>query len=98
MDPVVAAAVADAHRTEWARVLAAAARLTGDLDAAEECAQDAYADALVSWTSHGVPDRRGPAAGHGHNPPPRHPPRQAPPARRARRRHRRRPRGVVGRA
>jgi RNA polymerase sigma-70 factor (ECF subfamily) len=57
MDPVVAAAVADAHRTEWGRVLAAAARLTGDLDAAEECAQDAYADALVSWTSHGVPDR-----------------------------------------
>jgi len=57
MDPVVAAAVADAHRTEWGRVLAAAARLTGDLDAAEECAQDAYADALASWTSHGVPDR-----------------------------------------
>src|SRR5215467_9607697 len=57
MDPVVAAAVAEAHRTEWGRVLAAAARLTGDLDAAEECAQDAYADALASWTRHGVPDR-----------------------------------------
>ena len=59
MNPVVAAAVADAHRTEWGRVLAAAARLTGDLDAAEECAQDAYADALASWTEHGVPDRPG---------------------------------------
>jgi RNA polymerase sigma-70 factor (ECF subfamily) len=59
MDPVVAAAVADAHRTEWGRVLAAAARLTGDLDTAEECAQDAYADALASWSMHGVPDRPG---------------------------------------
>jgi RNA polymerase sigma factor (sigma-70 family) len=59
MDPVVAAAVADAHRSEWGRVLAAAARLTGDLDAAEECAQDAYADALASWTVHGVPERPG---------------------------------------
>src|SRR5215469_6972214 len=59
MDPVVAAAVADAHRTEWGRVLAAAARLTGDLDTAEECAQDAYADALASWSMYGVPDRPG---------------------------------------
>jgi RNA polymerase sigma-70 factor (ECF subfamily) len=59
MDPVVAAAVAEAHRTEWGRVLAAAARLTGDLDAAEECAQDAYADALASWTAHEIPDRPG---------------------------------------
>ncbi|MBV9380400.1 MAG: RNA polymerase subunit sigma-24 [Streptosporangiaceae bacterium] len=59
MDPVVAAAVAEAHRTEWGRVLAAAARLTGDLDAAEECAQDAYAEALGSWMAHGVPDRPG---------------------------------------
>ena len=59
MDPVVAAAVAEAHRTEWGRVVAAAARLTGDLDAAEDCAQDAYASALSVWAEHGVPERPG---------------------------------------
>src|SRR5260370_18532073 len=60
MDPVAAAAVADAHRTEWGFVLAAAARLTGDLDEAEECAQDAYAQALTAWATSGVPARPGP--------------------------------------
>ena len=59
MDLVAAAAVAEAHRAEWGRVVAAAARLTGDLDAAEDCAQDAYADALGAWTEHGVPERPG---------------------------------------
>jgi len=59
MDPVVAAAVAEAHRGEWGRVVAAAARLTGDLDAAEDCAQDAYADALGAWAEQGVPERPG---------------------------------------
>jgi RNA polymerase sigma factor (sigma-70 family) len=55
----VAAAVADAHRREWARVFAATARLTRDLDLAEECAQDAYAKALQTWTQTGIPDRPG---------------------------------------
>jgi hypothetical protein len=32
-----AAAVADAHRREWAFVLAATARVAGDIDLAEEC-------------------------------------------------------------
>ncbi|HEV2371655.1 MAG TPA: sigma-70 family RNA polymerase sigma factor [Streptosporangiaceae bacterium] len=59
MDPVVAAAVAEAHRTEWGLVVAAAARLTGDLDAAEDCAQDAYASAVAMWAEHGVPERSG---------------------------------------
>ncbi len=59
MDPVVAAAVADAHRREWGFVLAAAARLTGDLDEAEECAQDAYAHALASWPTAGIPAKPG---------------------------------------
>src|SRR3954451_4171862 len=45
----VAAAVADAHRQEWARVLAATVRVTRDLDLAEECVQDAYARALSAW-------------------------------------------------
>ena len=44
----VAEALADAHRREWAFVLAATVRVAGDLDLdlAEECAQEAYADAL----------------------------------------------------
>jgi RNA polymerase sigma-70 factor (ECF subfamily) len=42
----VARAVADAHRREWAFVLAATARVAGDFDVAEECVQDAYVAAL----------------------------------------------------
>jgi RNA polymerase sigma factor (sigma-70 family) len=55
----VAAAVADAHRREWAFVLAATVRVTRDLDLAEECAQDAFAQALTSWPDGGVPARPG---------------------------------------
>ncbi len=62
-DPVagdpVAAAVADAHRREWAFVLAATVRVTRDLDLAEECVQDAYAKALAAWGNDGVPARPG---------------------------------------
>ena len=55
----VSAAVADAHRREWAFVLAATARIAGDLDLAEECVQDAYAAALTAWTRQGVPRNTG---------------------------------------
>jgi len=55
----VPAAVADAHRREWAFVLAATARVAGDLDLAEECVQDAYAAALTAWTRDGVPRNPG---------------------------------------
>jgi RNA polymerase sigma factor (sigma-70 family) len=55
----VAAAVADAHRREWGFVLAATLRVTGDVDRAEECVQDAYAAALQSWDVSGIPDRPG---------------------------------------
>jgi RNA polymerase sigma-70 factor (ECF subfamily) len=48
-------AVADAHRREWAFVLAATARVAGDLDLAEECVQDAYLTALDAWMRDGVP-------------------------------------------
>ena len=58
-DPRVADAVADAHRREWAFVLAATVRVTRDLDLAEECVQDAYAKALTSWVSQGVPEKPG---------------------------------------
>jgi len=52
----VEAALADAHRREWARVLAATARTARDLDLAEECVQEAYASALRSWATAGIPD------------------------------------------
>src|SRR3954470_13911769 len=55
----VAAAVADAHRREWAFVLAATVRVTRDLDAAEECAQDAFAAALTDWATNGIPANPG---------------------------------------
>ena len=55
----VAQALADAHRREWAFVLAATVRVTGDLDLAEECAQEAYVDALEAWARDGVPTRPG---------------------------------------
>jgi RNA polymerase sigma-70 factor (ECF subfamily) len=57
--PGVAAAVAEAHRREWAFVLAATVRVTRDIDLAEECVQDAYARALATWTDRGVPAKPG---------------------------------------
>jgi RNA polymerase sigma factor (sigma-70 family) len=59
MSAEVVAAVARAHRRDWARVLATTAHLTRDLDLAEECTQDAYAQALQTWTQTGIPDRPG---------------------------------------
>jgi RNA polymerase sigma-70 factor (ECF subfamily) len=52
-------AVADAHRREWAFVLAATARVAGDFDLAEECVQDAYVAALDAWARDGVPRKPG---------------------------------------
>ena len=40
-------------------MLAATVRVTRDLDLAEECAQDAFAQALTSWPGSGVPARPG---------------------------------------
>lgn len=51
----VATAVAEAHRREWGFVLAATVRVTRDIDLAEECVQDAYAQALRVWGERGVP-------------------------------------------
>jgi RNA polymerase sigma factor (sigma-70 family) len=55
MDPVVTAAVAEAHRRDWGFVLAATNRITRNLDAAEDCVHDAYAQALTAWADGGVP-------------------------------------------
>ena len=53
------AAVADAHRREWAFVLAATARVARDIDLAEECVQDAYVAALDAWSRQGIPRNPG---------------------------------------
>jgi RNA polymerase sigma-70 factor (ECF subfamily) len=55
----VEAALAEAHRHQWAFVLAATVRVAGDIDMAEECVQDAYARALATWAATGIPDRPG---------------------------------------
>ncbi|MDT7839744.1 RNA polymerase sigma factor [Streptomyces justiciae] len=48
-------AVADAHRREWAFVLAATVRVARDLDLAEECVQEAYVAAMTTWERDGIP-------------------------------------------
>jgi RNA polymerase sigma-70 factor, ECF subfamily len=55
----VEAAVADAFRREWGRVVATLIRMTADWDLAEECAQDAFALALERWPRDGIPRRPG---------------------------------------
>ncbi|MEV6766006.1 RNA polymerase sigma factor [Streptomyces sp. NPDC051105] len=52
-------AVAAAFREEWSQVVATLIRVTGDWDLAEECAQDAFAQALERWRRDGVPRRPG---------------------------------------
>ncbi|MEV0539895.1 RNA polymerase sigma factor [Nocardia salmonicida] len=59
MITAAAAAVEQAHRREWAFVLAATVRAVRDFDLAEECVQDAYATALTAWASDGIPARPG---------------------------------------
>jgi RNA polymerase sigma factor (sigma-70 family) len=51
--------VAEAHRRDWGFVLAATMRITRDIDLAEECVQDAYAQALTTWDARGVPAKPG---------------------------------------
>jgi len=52
-------AVAEAFRTEWGQVVATLIRVTGDWDLAEECAQEAFTQALERWPRDGVPRRPG---------------------------------------
>jgi RNA polymerase sigma-70 factor, ECF subfamily len=58
-DGDVGGAVAEAFREEWGRVVAALIGMTGDWDLAEECAQDAFTQALKTWPRDGVPRRPG---------------------------------------
>ena len=59
MTSEVRAAVASAFREEWGQVVATLIRITGDWDLAEECAQDAFAQALERWPADGIPRRPG---------------------------------------
>ena len=52
-------AITQAHREEWARVVAALNRRFGDLDIAEEAASEAFATAVERWPSDGVPPNPG---------------------------------------
>jgi len=55
----VGQALAEAHRREWAFVVAAAVRAAGDVGIAEECAQEAFVAALQGWERDGVPRNPG---------------------------------------
>ena len=55
----VGRALAEAHRREWAYVVAAAVRAAGDIGVAEECAQEAFVAALEQWPGDGVPRNPG---------------------------------------
>src|SRR5690242_7451985 len=52
-------AIQQAHREEWARVVAAVARRFGSLDVAEDAAAEAFATAVVRWPVDGVPPNPG---------------------------------------
>lgn len=49
------AAVAEAFRSEWERVVAYLIGVTGSWDLAEDCAQDTRAKALERWPREGIP-------------------------------------------
>ena len=52
-------AIAQAHHTEWARVVASLTKRFGDLDIAEEAAAEAFAIAVERWPTDGVPPNPG---------------------------------------
>jgi RNA polymerase sigma-70 factor, ECF subfamily len=52
-------AISQAHRQEWARVVATLNRRFGDLDIAEEAAAEAFATAVQRWPADGVPPKPG---------------------------------------
>ena len=73
-------AVEAVWRIESARIVGALARYTGDFALAEDLAQEALAEALVTWPRDGVPAQPGGVAAHGRAaagdrrvPPPRRP-------------------------
>ncbi len=57
--PAVQRALDATFREEWGRIVAALIGRTGDWDLAEECAQEAFTEALRRWPVDGVPQRPG---------------------------------------
>ncbi|GAB3989521.1 sigma-70 family RNA polymerase sigma factor [Actinoallomurus acanthiterrae] len=55
----VESTIAALFREEWGQVVATLIRLTGDWDLAEDCAQDAFTQALQRWPTEGIPPRPG---------------------------------------
>jgi RNA polymerase sigma-70 factor, ECF subfamily len=53
------AAISAAYTEQWGRIVATLIRLCGDWDLAEECAQEAFAEAVERWPRDGVPARPG---------------------------------------
>jgi RNA polymerase sigma factor (sigma-70 family) len=53
------AALTAAFRAEWPRLIAVALRITGDLQAAEDVAQETLLAAFDRWPLQGIPDRPG---------------------------------------
>jgi RNA polymerase sigma-70 factor, ECF subfamily len=53
------AALAAIFREEWPQLVAAALRIAGDLETAEDAAQDSFLAALDKWALAGVPERPG---------------------------------------
>ena len=51
--------ISDVFRTEWPRLVATLVRDVGDLDLAEESAQDAFVEAALRWDTSGRPERPG---------------------------------------
>jgi RNA polymerase sigma-70 factor (ECF subfamily) len=49
--------IAGIYADGWSRIVASMIRLTGDWDLAEECTQDAFAQALTKWPESGMPDQ-----------------------------------------
>ncbi len=59
MSPEDPVAFEDLFRSEWGRIVAFLTRLLGDLDRAEECAQEALVEAVERWPLAGVPENPG---------------------------------------
>lgn len=57
--PEVERVIAEAHRREWAAVLAATVSTARDIDVAEECVQEAFVAAVDAWTREGLPKSPG---------------------------------------
>ena len=59
MTPDATAAIAEAFTEEWGRIVATLIARMGDWDLAEECAQQAFAEAVRRWPRDGVPRQPG---------------------------------------